>query len=127
MAQPVRIPPALGGATLSGTARPAAGKQQRGPSFAGILQREMRSSKLNLSSHARERLAQRGIQIDADEMGRLEEAFDLASKKGVNASLVLLGDLAFIVDVKDRRIVTAMEARSKEGKVFTNIDGAILA
>jgi len=111
----------------AGTARASAERRLGGPRFADVLQNELTPSELSLSSHARERLVQRGIRLDAEGLSRLEEAFDLARRKGVNESLVLLDDLAFIVSVKDRRIVTAMEARAGGGKVFTNIDGAVLA
>ena len=39
-------------------------------------------------------------------------------------SLVLVDDLAFIVNVKNKTVVTAVN--DKEERIFTNIDGAVI-
>lgn len=52
---------------------------------------------------------------------------DEASRKGVRDSLVLMNNLAFIVSVPDRTVVTAMPVDEAGANVFTNIDGAVIA
>ena len=59
-----------------------------------------------------------------EQQARLEEAVDRAEEKGMTESLVMVGDLAFILNVKNKTIVTAVNDTSNA--VFTNIDGAII-
>lgn len=81
---------------------------------------------LKFSSHALKRLEQRGIELSPADVDRLEQAMDKAQAKGGRDSLILMDDLALIVSIKNRTVVTAMEAgRQKEG-VFTNIDSVVI-
>ena len=41
--------------------------------------------------------------------------------------MVLLNNKAFIVSVANRTVITALDNEEKSGKVFTNIDSAIVA
>jgi len=50
-----------------------------------------------------------------------------ADEKGAKDSLVLLRDLAFIVNVKNRTVVTAVDGEHLKDNVFTNIDSAVIA
>jgi flagellar operon protein len=51
-----------------------------------------------------------------------------ASKKGIQDSLILVDSLAFIVNVPNRTVVTAMDqTETTDNNVFTNIDGAVIA
>jgi len=50
----------------------------------------------------------------------------MAADKGINDSLVMVDDLAFIVNVPSRTVITALEAGS-DTNVFTNINGAVIA
>ena len=59
-----------------------------------------------------------------NQQARLEEAVDRAEEKGMTESLVMVDDLAFILNVKNKTIVTAVNDTSNA--VFTNIDGAII-
>ena len=47
--------------------------------------------------------------------------------KGINESLVLVDDMAFIVNIKNNTVITAMDKNSSDENVFTNIDGAVIA
>ncbi len=98
------------------------------PAFADVLQ-EVRSvgDGLHFSKHARTRLAQRGVTLEADDMRRLQGAVDQAAAKGSRDSLVLMDDLALVVSVRNRTVVTAMDAGSRRNNVFTNIDSVVLA
>ena len=59
-------------------------------------------------------------------MERLNDGMKKASEKGINEALVLMDNLAFIVNVKNNTVVTAMDSSNTEERVFTNIDGAVI-
>jgi flagellar operon protein len=83
-------------------------------------------SKLKFSGHALDRLADRGVVMTEDKTERLLKAVDAAQNKGSRDSLVLLDELAFVVSVKNRTVVTACETGSLKEGVFTKIDSAVL-
>lgn len=81
---------------------------------------------LQFSNHAIDRLSGQGVKLDKQTVARLTKAVDMAGEKGARQSLVLLDHLAFLVSVKNRTVITALEAdRMKEG-VFTQIDSAVI-
>jgi flagellar operon protein len=101
-------------------------------SFAEIL--DIASSKnkeaepLRFSKHATARLMDRNIEMTTDQINRLNQGKIEASEKGIKESLILVDQLAFIVNVKNNTVVTAMNNDdTDETKVFTNIDGAVIA
>lgn len=104
----------------AGTAAPAAFQQ----ALAAALERRQ---PVQLSGHANVRVAQRSLALDGPAMERLSRAVDRAHEKGVRSSLVLLDGIAAVVNVPERRVVTAMEAGEAEQRVFTNIDGVVFA
>jgi flagellar operon protein len=93
-----------------------------GKSFQQIFQDKI----VRLSQHAEQRLEQRGIQIQPDQMAKIESAIDKAAAKGSKDSLILFKDMALIVNVKNRTIVTAMDGSSMKDNVFTQIDSAVV-
>lgn len=80
---------------------------------------------LKFSKHANERLAMRNINLSAEQMERLESGTTKAREKGIQESLVMVDDLAFIVNIKNNTVITAMEDSSNS--IFTNIDGAVIS
>jgi len=46
--------------------------------------------------------------------------------KGINDSLVLVDQLAFIVNIPNHTVVTAMNQTEADESIFTNIDGAVI-
>jgi len=106
-----------------------AGESGRGESaskLGGTLELDRLRQPLKFSAHATQRLAERNIKLDAATMGRVSDAVDKAAAKGVEDSLVLTGDAALIVNVKNRTVITAMDRSQLQGNVFTNIDGAVI-
>ena len=91
-------------------------------SFEKIL--EQTNSEVKFSKHANERLQSRKIDLSESQKERLNHAVKAAEAKGIKESLVMLDDLAFIVNVKNNTVVTAIG--SGEQKVFSNIDGAVV-
>ena len=49
-----------------------------------------------------------------------------ASQKGIRESLVLVDQLAFIVNIPNNAVVTAMQQNETDENIFTNIDGAVI-
>jgi flagellar operon protein len=64
--------------------------------------------------------------MSADRIGLLENAVDKAASKGARESLVLLNDLAVLVSVRNRTVITAMERENMKEGVFTQIDSAVI-
>ena len=93
-------------------------------SFGSVLNREQ---ELHFSGHAKSRLQSRGIQMTDLQMKRLNSAKSQAQEKGIRESLIMLDNLAFIVNVPSNTVITAMDRDEHENKVFTNIDGAVIA
>lgn len=80
---------------------------------------------LKFSKHANERLAIRNINLSEDQMERLESGTTKAREKGIRESLVMVDNLAFIVNVKNNTVVTALGDAADS--VITNIDGAVIS
>ena len=95
-------------------------------SFEKILNSTQESDEsLKFSKQANERLANRNINLSAEQMERLENGTTKAREKGIQESLVMVDDLAFIVNVKNNTVITAMN--DKTDSIFTNIDGAVIS
>ena len=82
--------------------------------------------KLKFSNHAVERMRSRGINFSPDEMKNIEGAISKASAKGAKDTLVLSGDNALIVSVKNKTVVTVMDKAAMKDNVFTNIDSTVV-
>ncbi len=95
-------------------------------SFRDILSSASKKStqSLKFSKHANERLVTRNINLSAEQMERLESSAARAREKGIRESLVMVDDLAFIVNIKNNTVITAVGDSSDS--VFTNIDGAVI-
>ncbi len=102
----------------------SASKPAVGGSFADIL---AQTQKLRFSNHAQKRLDTRQINLSDDGLTRLTNAVAKAEKHGGRESLVMVDDMAFIVNIKDRLVVTAIDAKSRGDGVFTQIDSVVFA
>ena len=95
-------------------------------SFAELLEQNVsRSEELRFSKHANERLDSRNIDLSEEQVKRLEKGTNKAREKGIKESLVMVDNLAFIVNVKNSTVITAVN--DMEDVVFTNIDGAVIS
>ncbi len=118
--QPVHAP--TGGTAVKKQQQPGAGSV----SFDQVLGAQLGSG-VRFSKHATMRMQSRGIKLDAESLGRLNQAVKLADKKGCRDSLVLLDSTALVVSVRDNTVVTVSDQEQLKGNVFTNIDSAIIA
>jgi flagellar operon protein len=121
--QPGRISPAELEARRGGL--PSQANSSTANPFADALQAEL-GSQLRFSTHAKERLRTREIPFTAQDEAALNKAVTMAQEKGAKESLIVLDDLALIVSIKNRTVITAMERAQQQGNVFTNIDSAVL-
>ena len=104
-----------------------AGPQGR-KSFADVFeQKKTENSELKFSKHATNRLSERNIELSDKMIDRLSAGMQAAGQKGINESLVMVDQLAFIVNVKNQTVITALDKNDSNGNVFTNIDGAVIA
>ena len=81
---------------------------------------------LRFSKHAAMRLMDRNINLSREQSERLESGVRKAGEKGIHDSLVIVDSLAFIVNVPNKTVVTAMEQGETDKNIFTNIDGAVI-
>ena len=96
--------------------------------FGEILNKEIgRTQAVKFSAHATSRLAERNIRMTDAETERLQSAVDRADAKGSRDSLVLMDDVALIVSVRNRTVVTAMDREQMKESVVTNIDSTVMA
>ncbi len=106
-------------------------KTEDGKSFAQILNQKGEelygSVNVKFSKHAAERLFDRNIELSDDQLKRLTKGTEEAGSKGIDSSLVMVDDLAFIVNTGSKTVVTAMDPANNDKNVFTNIDGAVIA
>ena len=85
---------------------------------------EILENKIIFSKHANTRLNSRDIRLSPEQLTRVETGIVKAKQKGISESLVLIDGLAFVVNIKNRLVITAMEQSGEN--VFTNIDGAVI-
>ncbi|GIO36158.1 flagellar protein [Paenibacillus antibioticophila] len=126
MNEPIRIGALYPGRIQPGisTAVKRSGNQTASPAveFKDVLQSKL----LHFSNHAVKRLEQRGIELKPEQLQKIESAIEQAAAKGARDSLILLQDMALIVNVSNRTVVTAMDGSCMKDNVFTQIDSAVI-
>ena len=89
--------------------------------LSGIQNKEIKFSK-----HAKDRMDKRNLSLDKDDMLKLEEALGKAEKKGIKETLIIMNNQAFIANVANKTIITAVSNDGLKESIFTNIDGAVI-
>ncbi len=98
----------------------------QGRTFEEILNSRVSENEgLKFSKHANMRMQSRSIDLSEDQRTRLESGALAAGAKGIKESLVMVDDLAFIVNTSNKTVITAIG--EGDDKIFTNIDGAVIA
>lgn len=80
---------------------------------------------VKFSKHANQRLESRNINLSDAQIDRLNHGISQARDKSIKESLVMMDNLAFVVNIKNNTVVTALE-QGEDVNVFTNIDGAVI-
>jgi flagellar operon protein len=97
----------------------------QGPSFGEVLAEK--SAQVQFSGHALQRVRRRGIEVDQSTLARLQNGVDRAAGKGARESVVFVDSTAFVVSVRNRTVITAVDRDHMKDHVFTNIDSAVIA
>lgn len=118
----------LGNPRRTGVRKATDGQAENCLSFQDVLQQKTLAGAGNLkfSKHAMGRLADRNIELSDSQLERLESGTRKAEQKGIRDSLVIVDQLAFIVNVPNQTVVTAMDSTETDGNIFTNINGAVI-
>jgi flagellar operon protein len=104
-------------------ARPAAPAGADAPRFADALGEQLG---VRFSAHAQARLQSRGVSFDSGQLARLGGGIDAAAAKGSREALVMVDQVAMVVAVRNRTVVTALPQDEAGPAVFTNIDTAVI-
>lgn len=103
--------------------RPAGG-------FGELLQQELvksgqPSQSVAFSKHAISRAQERGIEVTPDLMDQLAGSVIRAQAKGATNILAMDSEKAFIINVPNAKVITAITQEEMRENIFTNIDGAV--
>lgn len=119
--------------------RPANGTAPGGSTFTELLRAKqgvastgspgqaLGTGAVRFSAHAQTRINSRQIALDNSHLDRLQGAVQKAASKGAKDALVLMDDLAMVVSVTNRTVVTVVDKDNLKQNVFTNIDSAVIA
>ncbi len=94
-------------------------------SFEDVLNEEI--TRIKFSQHAKNRVESRNLELSSEDIQKLDDAVDKANEKGAKDSMIFLRDMAFIVNVKNRTVITALDSEQIKENVFTNIDSVLIA
>ncbi len=123
------IPVGTGSAAALPVGAPAAAAQQEAAgqaiSFKQVFEQlQGQSGTLTFSKHAAQRLEQREIELSPSRLERLSEGVRIAKQKGLNDTLIIVDDSAFVVNTGAGKVITGLQGLS--GRVITNIDGTVI-
>lgn len=113
------------------TPAPQSGAQQTAPpqgaqSFLNVLRGQLEAgSQTAFSKHAVSRVAERHIDVSAQNLQRLNQGVQLAQEKGLRDALILIDKDAYIVNAAAGKVIT-VDGQAEKGSVFTNIDGTVI-
>lgn len=99
-------------------------------SFAEELKKQLEAqsgSGVRFSKHAVERMSERNIDLsESGRLDRLNKAVELAGEKGSDDTLVIIDSTAFLVSVRNNKVITTLTADDMQGNIFTNIDSTVI-
>jgi flagellar operon protein len=111
----------------AGKAKPKEAANNKAPSFTDMFSAELaQSHNLSFSKHAHQRMHSRGVELSPESMSKLAGAVDRAQAKGSRETLVLADSAAFVVDVKERNVVTVFDRHHLREGIVTEIDSAVI-
>ena len=122
---PAIVPPGALPSPLDQPAAKPAVVTPHGPQFADVLRE--RTEGVQFSGHALQRVQRRGIEVGEATLSRLTEGVDRAAGKGARESVIFVDGTAFVVSVRNRTVITAVDSDHMKDHVFTNIDSAVIA
>ena len=128
-ANPALIPPAtpgpVSGSVLAAPPARASDVVSAARGFDAVLREQVTS--VRFSQHALQRAERRGIELDQATLQRLDAGVARAQDRGARDAVVLVDGTAFVVSVRNRTVITAVDQEHMREQVFTNIDSAVIA
>ena len=120
----------VSGLKRSDAAQLQAQRKQGGGAFGAMLQQELtkdaqQTQGVAFSKHAISRAQERGIEVTPDLMDQLAGSVVRAQAKGATNILAMDAEKAFIINVPNARVITAITQEEMKENIFTNIDGAV--
>jgi flagellar operon protein len=108
--------------------KPVRSTTPEGKTFSDVLSTTLAEQNLNIhfSSHAKQRLELRNVEMGPEKLQRLDKAIDIAKNKGGHESLILMDGDAYVVNVDKRTVITAVNNLEAKGGVFTQIDSTVI-
>lgn len=118
----------IGGITTGNVTSAINTQTEESGSFAEALSEKLNENRgVEFSKHAMQRLNERSIDItDGDTLDRLNKGVEIAADKGSSETLVLVGQNAFVVSVKNNKVITTISQEELKGNIFTNIDSTVI-
>ena len=105
------------------------GRKQPDSGFNELLKMKLdhtaQPQNVTFSKHARSRAEERGIEITQGLIDQLKGGMIRAQAKGAKNILAMDQDKAFIINVPNAKVITAITQDEMGESVFTNIDGAV--
>ena len=98
--------------------------QHSAASFANAL--ETAEKKVSFSQHALQRMESRNLDFSEQDLARLDDTVEKMAQKGAKESLIYMKDVALVVSVTNKTVITAMDGASAKENIFTNIDSAAI-
>ena len=127
------MPPELSPLAALAAARPAGAVQKSqaadpsgAGSFAASLAEAAGGTPLKFSAHAAGRLASRNINLSREDLARVEQAANLAARRGSRDTLLMMDTLGLVVNIQNRTVLTALDLSNMNDGVVTNIDSTVL-
>lgn len=81
---------------------------------------------VRFSRHARSRLDELEMSVSESQYRSLEEGVERLNERGAREALVIMGELALVVGVPRRVVITVTPLANAMGTIFTDIDSTLL-
>ena len=95
-------------------------------SFAKVFQKKLEeNSEVKFSKHAQNRLVSRDINLSDKDLSQLVTGVKKAEEKGAKDSLIMVNNIAYVVSIQNKTVVTAVDNSSIDERIFTKIDSAV--
>jgi flagellar operon protein len=122
----IRVPfmPVGGAEALKNSGKLSSPGSSKTGNFNSILQDELK--RVKFSGHALERLESRNIELNGNQLVKLNDAINIARDKGSREALVLMDEQAFIVSIQNNTVITVLDKNTMSNNFIGNIDSAVL-
>ncbi|MGB3544475.1 flagellar biosynthesis protein [Rubrivirga sp.] len=113
----------IAGRVVSGISEATPNAPAGSSDFAAFLRS---AETFKVSAHAAQRLTEHGIDVTGPTEGQITDALNKLDAKGARDAVLIRPDAAFVVNVPNRTLVTALSPSEMRDRVVTQIDSAVL-